>query len=425
MLRQLQSSEKSMHVGLRIGFDFRFVQASYRNSADGGLGGVGVYTRGLWRAMVRMYPENCFVALVDHGDIPHKLRELIGLAPHVEIMPFGLMGRGPVLRRFDRSSYSWILRALESEFGLGIAKMGVGLDVLHITNETPAPQIGCPTVVTLYDLYLLGAGRRDEPCLRERLHRWYLKRLGRADSLVCISESTRNDVLRYMPESAGKTTLSYPGIDLETFVPKATEKTVIRDKYGIDRDYFIHAGVCAGRKNPKGLIDAMKIAVEKQGGDFMLVLVGPYQVNRRAADAILGLAQDHGIADRVKLLGDVSDAQLAELYRGALALVFPSHYEGFGYPVAEALACGTPCVVSNASSLPEVAGHLGFLVDPDDPGQIASGMVSILESGRNHMLEAEGPLWARKFSWDNAARAYMETYRALADNAKRQGNGDL
>lgn len=79
-------------ASLRIGLDLRFLQVAYRNSANGGVGGVGVYIQGLWRALARLYPENCFVALVDHGDVPPKLRELIALAPHSEIMPFGLMG---------------------------------------------------------------------------------------------------------------------------------------------------------------------------------------------------------------------------------------------------------------------------------------------------------------------------------------------
>jgi glycosyltransferase involved in cell wall biosynthesis len=107
------------------------------------------------------------------------------------------------------------------------------------------------------------------------------------------------------------------------------------------------------------------------------------------------------------------------LYRNALALVFPSFYEGFGYPAAESLACGTPCIVSNSSSFPEAVGDLGILVDPADARQVAEAMVSAVRSGMNKRVQIEGPRWVQQFSWDQAAVAYMGIYRELANVGKQ------
>lgn len=363
--------------------------------------------------MVRLFPENEFVALVDHGDIPERLLELINLAPKSEIMPYGLAGRGAIIRRLDRSRYSWLIRALESEFQLGIPKEIAGLDILHVMNQSPAPVGLCPTVMTMYDLCPLGAGMPVKQTLHEKVHRRYLTRLGRADRLVCISEATHNDVMLYLADCEGKSAVVYPGIDLEIFKSGISNKAEVKEKFGITTDFFIHVGVCSGRKNPRGLIEAMKIAVSEYQGDFVLLLVGPYQVNQAAGQAILELARDCGIGERVMLLGDVSDANLTILYRNSLALVFPSLYEGFGYPAAEALACGTPCIVSNISSLPEAVGDLGLMVDPADASQIAGAMVSIISAGKNERVKIEGPRWAQRFSWENAAIAYMGIYKEL------------
>ena len=407
---------------MRIGFDLRYLQAAYRNSAGGGLGGVGVYIQGLWKALARLYPETAFVALVDHGDIPERLHELVNLAPKSEIMPFGLAGRGHILSRLDRSSYSWLIRALESEFQLGIPREAACLDILHIMNQSPAPVGLCPTVMTIYDLCPLGAGVPVKQTLLEKNHRHYLTRLGRADRLVCISEATRNDAKRYLTDCREKTAVIYPGIDFEIFKPGISNKAEVKEKFGITTDFFIHVGVCSGRKNLCGLMEAMRIAVNACNGDFVLVFVGPYQVSKIASQAILELARDYGIGERVMILGDVSDANLAVLYRNALALVFPSFYEGFGYPAAESLACGTPCIVSDTSSLPEAVGDLGVLVDPADASQIADVMVTVVRAGKNERVQIEGPRWAQQFSWDRAAVAYMDIYRELADSADRQAN---
>jgi glycosyltransferase involved in cell wall biosynthesis len=403
---------------MRIGIDLRYLQAAYRNSKDGGLGGVGVYSKGLWKALTKSFPEVEWVGLIDHGDVPEKLFELLSLAPKFSILPFGLAGRGRFFKRIDRSSYSWIIRALESEFGFGVPQKTVPFDILHILNQAPPPIGEYPTVVTMYDFCPLGAGIPVKQTLPEKIYRHYLARLGRADHLVCISEATQYDAKHYLPDCQEKTSVIHPGIDLKVFKPGITNKTEVKEKFGIVTDFFIHVGVCSGRKNPRGLIEAMSIAGNVCKENFVLAFAGPYQVNNAASQTILELAKDYGIEERIMILGDVSDADLAMLYRNALALVFPSFYEGFGYPAVESLACGTSCIVSNISSLPETVGDLGVLVDPKDPAQIAHAMISIICSGKDGHIQTEGPRWAQKFSWDCAASAYMDIYKSLMHDGR-------
>lgn len=398
---------------LRLGIDLRYLQAAYRNTSTGGIGGAGVYTAGLWESLARLFPETELVALVDHGVLPKKIYDLIKLAPRHRILPFGLAGRGLIFGRLDRSSYSWLLRSLESTLGVGVSKKSISFDVLHILNQAPAPLAGrCPTVLTLYDLIPLGAGTHAKETLFGNMRKRYLTHLGRADRLVCISESTRRDAESYL-NCAGKTKVIYPGVDLKVFKPGPKNRQEVKDKFNIETDYFIHVGVCSGRKNPGKLLEAMKIAIDARKEDFILLFVGPYTAHAEAKETILRMARDYGIVEKVIVLGDVTDEELAILYRNALALVFPSMYEGFGYPAVESLACGTRCIVSNTSSLPEAVGQLGILVDPTSPQEIARAMLRVVESD-NPGVEIEGPRWAQRFTWDQAAISYMKIYQELA-----------
>lgn len=403
---------------LKIGFDLRYLQAAYRNSSLGGIGGVGVYSRGLWKAIARLYPETELVALVDRGDIPQELSELVGNTQKSKIVPFGLFGLNPLLNRMNRSSYSWLISALESEFLLGISRKSACFDVLHVLHQNPAPKGVGPTVMTIHDCCPFGAGKPVKKGVLEKIRQRYLKSVSRSDRLVCVSESTRNDVNFYLKGCSEKTEVIYSGVNLETFKPCTVDKEEVKKKFHISTPFFINVGVCSGRKNPRGLLKGMQIAVQNSDLDFKLLLVGPYQVDKSAEQFIIEVANEYGISDKILILGDLNDEDLVMLYRNALALVFPSFYEGFGFPAVEALACGTQCIVSSTSSLPEAVGNLGVLVNPTSAREIGNAIASIAHAGKSNLVQQEGPRWAQKFSWENAARAYMKIYQELAREAQ-------
>jgi len=156
-----------------------------------------------------------------------------------------------------------------------------------------------------------------------------------------------------------------------------------------------------------------RVAAAREGSGASLVFVGPYDVIRGSAQRIEREAAELGIAARIRLIGSVDDDDLARLYTNAAALVFPSLYEGFGYPALESLACGTPAIVSAVSSLPEAVGPLGRLVNPLNSAEIAEAMLDRLRELPGGRLDVEGAAWAGRFSWEAAAGAYIAVYEAL------------
>jgi glycosyltransferase involved in cell wall biosynthesis len=376
-----------------------------------------VYSCQLWKALARCSPEITLIALVDRGPLPGGFLDVIRSASRWEILPVGIAGWGAFLARLDKSRHSWLIHAFESTLQLGVPRKAP-FHVLHMLTQSPALFRDCPVVTTVHDLGPLGAGSPGPLSRRQALERMYWKRVERSDRLICDSGSTLRDAHRYLKGCETKTRIVHPGIDTSTFKPFTDRRVVARKRFHLREPYFLHVGVCAGRKNPEGLLRATKIASQDHPRGFLLALVGPYQVNPRAKREIENLAEELGIADRVVNLGDVTDAELAGLYNGALGLVYPSLYEGFGLPAVEALACGTPCVVSNLSSLPEVVGDLGILVDPQSPRDIAEGMLEVLRGEGDRGVLENGPRWARRFSWDSAASECMEIYRELVDDPR-------
>jgi glycosyltransferase involved in cell wall biosynthesis len=138
-------------------------------------------------------------------------------------------------------------------------------------------------------------------------------------------------------------------------------------------------------------------------------------VDRGVGDEVRALASNNGAADAVHLLGSVSEDTLRVLYRDAHALVYPSLYEGFGLPLLEAMACGTPVLASKAASIPEVVGDAGVLLDSHDPAAWAEAIVRLaVEPGARHALRARGLLHAAGWSWGRTARETLAAYRRVA-----------
>jgi len=391
---------------MRVGLDLRWLHQAYINSPGGGLGGVGTFCRGLWLGLARAFPETELVALVSRRAMPEPFLTLIRTAPRHQIRPFGLSGLLPSLD--NRGRYKLILRLLESELWPAASLDKLGLDVLHLLDHTPPPRRApFPTIVTAYDsIYLKETGSLG--------YRYFLN-IDRANLLVPISRSTQADFETRFPGRAGHLPVVYPGIDMDVFKQPTYSRDYIRQRFSLDDDYFMHVGVLTDRKNPIGLIKAMRRVVEVHQRKIMLLCVGPYQVNPSARASVVELTREHGIENHVLMLGDVGAEELSSLYHHTLGLVFPSFAEGFGLPALECLACGSPCVVAQTTSLPEVVGDLGILVDPHSDKEIADGMIRLLndEPYRTNIRE-QGPVWAQRFSFEAMAKKYMELYQGLA-----------
>ena len=303
---------------------------------------------------------------------------------------------------------------LEEGYALPRVEWFASFDVLWATNFIPPPTRARLVVVTVHDL----AYRLYPETAPHTTRRW----LGRMDEsirqatgIVVPSESTKRDLVDLYPVDPERVTVAHLGVDFERYrgISEARVEAV-RERFGLRGPYFLFVGGIEPRKNLARLVEAFAVLPE----DVSLAIAGGSvhwnPEGRKALRAALdALAPD--VRRRVILTGYVTDEEKVALLHGALALAYPSRYEGFGLPVAEALACGTPVLTSNVSSLPEVTGDTAVLVDPDEPDAIAEGMRRLLEDqALREQLARAGPERAALFTWEDTARKTAEALHAAA-----------
>lgn len=292
-----------------------------------------------------------------------------------------------------------------------------GLDLLHSPALVGPMLGGRPFVVTVHDLsyYLY-------PETFRAANRSYLQLLGRqsvrrARRVIAVSQSTKDDLVKHYGLPATRVDVVYHGVD-EAFCPlPAEEVATFRARQGLPERFLLFVGTLEPRKNVVRLVEAYAILPQTSPP---LVLVGGKgwfyeQVFRRV--------EELGLASRVHFAGYVPAADLPAWYNAAEVLVYPSLYEGFGLPLLEAMACGTPVISSTASSLPEVVGDAGLLVDPVDVEGLAAAMERVLrDASARERMRAAGLHRAQRFTWEDAARQTVASYRrALAREGGAEG----
>ncbi len=268
------------------------------------------------------------------------------------------------------------------------------------------------TVVTVHDLAPLGAG---EPAgrwgLSARLWRWALRGALRAARLIADSRFTREELLRWTDYPPHRVVVVPCGV-APAFRPLEDRAHLegVRARYRLPRGrILLHVGHGSPRKNLLGLLQAVALVRGAGAEDVDLV-----QVGAAPGDAERALVAQLGLEGAVHWLRTVPAEDLPALYNLADCFVFPSLYEGFGLPVLEAMACGTPVVCSNLASLPEVAGDAALLVDPREPAALARAILDVLEDEtlRRRLREA-GLRRATAFTWSRAAAATANVYREV------------
>ena len=294
--------------------------------------------------------------------------------------------------------------------GLSLELLRARPDVLFVPAHVLPLLHPVPSVVTVHDLgyhYFPDA----HPARQRRYLEWSTRFSARgANHLLADSQATRADLVALYGVASEKVTVVYPGRD-ESLAP--TDPAPVRARYHLPDDYLLHVGTLQPRKNLLRLMEAVA-ALREQGQNVNLVLAG------RAgwlSEPILARARE--MAGVVRVLDYVPDADLAGLYAGAGVFAFPSLYEGFGFPVLEALACETPVVCANTSSLPELAGEAALLVDPTDVAALAQALHrASTDTALRATLIARGREQVQRFSWERAAR---ETMRVLEETARKGG----
>ncbi len=271
---------------------------------------------------------------------------------------------------------------------------------------------GVPTVLTVYDLIPLLMPEQSSGRAR-LLARWAnVLALRTAHRVIAISAATRADYIRHLAAPAEKIVAVPLAADPAfTLTDDRGQLTVVTQKYGLPEKYVLYLGSNKPHKNLVRLVEAWGIANRKsQIANRRLVIAGSW--DERYAEARLRV-EELGLADKVLFLGPVAEADLPALYGGAVLFVFPSLYEGFGLPVLEAMACGTPVVCSNTSSLPEVAGDAAIQVDPLDVDALAAAIGRVLgDAALREEMRGRGLQQAARFTWAQTAQYTLVVYRA-------------
>ncbi len=357
--------------------------------------GLGRYAESLARAMANLAEDE--IALFFNREA--GVEPLAGL----EAMPSRTVALG---------YKPWRMLVLAAQgAGMGFDRFFPDARLFHATEHLLLPFRRLPTVLTVHDLIF-----RHLPQHHKRLNRWYLNLamplyVRRATHLIAVSEATRRDLMAAYGVPAGKITVIYEAADPRFGPRDALEQQTVRANYGLPAAYFLYLGTIEPRKNLLRLLRAWE-PLYLAGEAPPLVIVGKRGwLSAPFFEAVERSAAREGII----LTGYVLDDDLPALIAAATAFVFPSLYEGFGLPPLEAMACGTPVLCSNRSSLPEVVGEAALLFDPADEEAIRAAMRRILTDGAlRESLRRRGLEQARRFSWRRTAEATLRLYRQLA-----------
>jgi glycosyltransferase involved in cell wall biosynthesis len=295
-----------------------------------------------------------------------------------------------------------------------LAAVSGRMDLIHGLAFAAPLASSCPTVVTVHDLSFLRYPAAFRPVNRQYLSLVTKASTRRAVRVIAVSESTRQDVIELCGVAADRVVAVPNGVTPDFSPAEPAAVSAFRRRAGLPERYILYLGTLEPRKNLVRLLEAyalLQAQAQHDGEDLPpLVIAGAKGWYYRE---IFARVTALGLGERVILPGFVPSDDLPWWYRGAELFVYPSLFEGFGLPVLEAMACGTPSITSRASSLPEVAGDAAVLVDPNDTGQLARAMRQVLTTpelaGR---LRAAGPRRAALFSWDRTATATREVYRA-------------
>lgn len=279
------------------------------------------------------------------------------------------------------------------------------IDLFHGLDHIGIPYIykskTCKYVVTIHDLIT-----RLYPDKFTVKHRWVqnsllLPILQKAEKIVAVSSATKNDIKKFYPEYVNKTKVIYEGVEPQFSSRSGPDAERIRKKYKIDFKYFLFLGTVEPRKNIERVVEAFVLLKQEKKVEHKLVITGRKGWTYRE---ILRKIVKTPFSQDIIFTGFVEDDDLPFLYSGADIFLYPSLYEGFGLPVLEAMACGTPVITSNLSSLPEIAGDAAIQINPLCIEEIAESMDRLSQDYElKEELRKKGLERVKLFTWEKAA----------------------
>jgi glycosyltransferase involved in cell wall biosynthesis len=357
--------------------------------------GIGSYVRHLVRGLIQKVPDGArFLTLGQDPDIPPGQQVAIGSRPP------------------PRWDDLWVL------YGRSVHRAVVqsGSALYHFTSaEASVRGNRVKTVATVYDLIPLElprSNRDPRDVWRRAVYRLYLRRLRAADHIIAISQSTADAVGRLLGIPSERTTVVPLGIDQADFVARAEQRrATIRGAYQLPDPYWLTITSPNPNKGWPDLVQAL-VRARQLGTSIPLVIAGHWLPPHRRQ--LLERAESLGVSSLVRFLGFVPDDDLPGLYAQAHGFVFPSHREGFGLPVLEAMAVGTPVIHSDDPALHELVSGAGLEFPRGDPDGLVARMVSLGEDGERRRLGRLAAERAALFTWDRTVDQTLAVYRSLA-----------
>lgn len=383
---------------MRIGIDYT---AAVRQR-----GGIGRYTRSLVRTLSRLDAEREYTLFVTGG---------WGNGDGLGSWPSNFRVRSvPVPDRWLNILWQRLRIPLPVQAATG------RIDLFHSPDFVLPPTGRTPTVLTVHDLSFLRVPSCYVPAFRRYLEGAVAQAVKRADRILADSESTRHDLIELMSVQPERVTVIYPGVDRRFHpIEDPDELQQVRDRYALPAKFILGLGTLQPRKNFAGLIEGFGRLVYTSSSwadpaecpELHLVVVG---AQGWMYDNVYEAARSSGVVDRVHFVGFVADRDLPTLYNLAILFAFPTWYEGFGLPALEAMACGTPVVSADNSSLPEVVGNAALLIDAGNTDALAEAMGRLLANPElRRRLVSAGLERAKCFTWESAARQLLDVYASV------------
>ncbi len=364
---------------MKIGIDARLTY--YRT------GGISTYTRQLLHALEKIDAANDYVVFHSRKDSQ------------------------TISQQFARASLWTPAHHRIERLALSVELLPHRLDLLHSPDFIPPYRGAKKHIITVHDLTFL----HYPQYLTADSRRYYNDQIAaacqHADHILAVSQATKHDLIEILRVPEGRITVQPHGVSARYRPLSAAEVAPVRDALNLPENYILHVGTWEPRKNILGLLKGYSLLREKMPDAPPVVLVG-------RPGWLFGSVQKEietlGIDENLLWRDAVSDEQLPAVYNAATTLVSPSFYEGFGMPALEAMACGTMPIVSNRSSLPEVVGDVGLLVNPDDPADIAEALYKgLYQDDWRIAQQAAGIERAQQFTWERSAQIALHAYTSL------------
>ncbi|MGZ3665980.1 MAG: glycosyltransferase family 4 protein [Ktedonobacterales bacterium] len=388
---------------LRVALNAQLVSFSqtYRNA------GVSRFTYVLLESLMHDDHDQRYIAFIGQREAAAAAASSLHDSERIQLVPAVWPTERPLQRIF------WEQTVLPAEL------RRLGVDVFHSPVNVLPEYVPCASVVTVHDLAFMRYPQYFRPARRNYQRVFTARSVRRATLTVAVSESTKRDLIDYFHVPEDRVRVIYNAIDpIFRPVDDLNVLAEFRARHALPQRYLLYLGTLEPRKNLVGLVEAYARLRSQDAETPPLVLAGAkgwyYQPLFERINSL-------GMQQHITFAGYISREEQPLWYAGAELFVYPSLYEGFGLPVAEALACGTPTITSNVSSMPEAGGAIAMLVDPNDWDALAHTMrVALADPSARARALDEGPRWAGRFSSSHMAAAYANVYREAAERARAE-----